>query len=49
MKKILMSILCILLLTGCETIKGVTSDVANTARNLKDIVTAGKTISDVVK
>ncbi len=49
MKKILMSILCVMMLTGCETIKGVTSDVANTARNVRDIVVAGKIIRGVLK
>jgi len=46
---LLISIFCVMVLTGCETVKGVTSDVANTARNVKDIFVAGKTISDVVR
>ncbi len=37
------------MITGCETVKGVVNDVANTARNIGDIVTTGQTIKGVVK
>ena len=39
----------VLMLVGCETARGVTKDVSNTARNVADIFKAGKTIHDVTK
>ena len=39
----------IIMVSGCEAVKGVTNDIANTARNVSDIFSAGKTIGDVVK
>jgi len=45
-------ILCAILifsLSGCETVKGFTTDVANTARNINDIIKAGSKIGDVIK
>ena len=36
-------------LSGCETAAGITRDVANTARNIRDILGAGKDISDMAK
>jgi predicted small secreted protein len=50
MKKPMFILVCVLsmALMGCETFKGAMNDIANTARNLRDIFTAGKTIKDVV-
>ena len=42
---------CVVVLTvcfGCETIKGVSRDTANTVGNIKDILVSGKTIKDVL-
>jgi len=36
-------------LIGCETLVGVTKDVGNTARNLRDIITLGKDIEDIAR
>jgi len=44
--------ICILLLTvlvGCETAKGVTADIANTARNIRDILGVGRDIGNMTK
>lgn len=38
-----------LILTGCETLDGITRDAVNTTQNLRDIFQAGKTIGDVIK
>jgi len=43
---------CIVLmgaLLGCETAKGVTQDVANTARNIRDIIGVGRDIGNITK
>jgi len=43
---------CIILLgvfLGCETVKGVTKDVANTARNIRDIIGVGRDIEGLTK
>lgn len=42
-------LLVFMAVAGCETVKGVTADVANTARNIRDIFSAGKTIHDTVQ
>ncbi len=36
-------------LLGCETAMGVTKDVAATARNIRDILSVGKDINDISK
>ena len=36
-------------LLGCETVNGVTRDVANTARNIRDILGLGKEIDSITK
>lgn len=36
-------------LLGCETAMGVTRDVANTARNVRDILSVGKDIDGMSK
>lgn len=36
-------------LLGCETVKGVTRDVANTARNVRDILGVGRDIGEMTK
>ena len=44
--------ICILLLAalvGCETAKGVTRDMANTARNIRDILGVGRDIGNMTK
>ncbi len=44
-------LLCVAILmgcVGCETIKGVSRDTANTVGNIKDILVSGKTIKDVL-
>ena len=46
-RKIILLLLCTLL--GCETVKGALRDTANTARNVRDIFSAGKTVHDVIK
>lgn len=50
MKKSIFILVCVLsmALMGCETFKGAMNDIANTANNLRDIFTAGKTIKDIV-
>lgn len=45
----LIILLLLTALTGCETVKGVTRDVANTARNISDIINTGRTIESVTK
>ena len=37
------------ILLGCETAKGVTQDVANTARNIRDILGVGRDIGNIAK
>ena len=52
MKRTFISIIGIILLgalLGCETAMGVTRDVANTARNIRDILSVGKDIDDMSK
>jgi len=52
MKKSFIFGTCILLLgvfLGCETVKGVTKDVANTARNIRDIIGVGRDIEGLTK
>lgn len=43
---------CIMLigvLLGCETVKGITRDAANTARNIRDILGVGRDIGNMTK
>ncbi|MCK5493279.1 MAG: hypothetical protein KAJ14_09230 [Candidatus Omnitrophica bacterium] len=52
MKRIFVSIIGIILLgtlLGCETAMGVTRDVANTARNIRNILSVGKDIDNMSK
>jgi len=44
--------ICMLLLgvlCGCETANGITKDVANTARNIRDILGVGRDIGNITK
>jgi len=34
-------------LQGCESFKGVTKDVANTANNIRSVINLGKDINDI--
>jgi len=36
-------------LLGCETVTGITKDVANTARNIRDILGVGQDIGEMSK
>ena len=49
MKGLFLMAFLVMVISGCETVKGVTNDIANAARNVSDIFSAGKTIGDVVK
>jgi len=42
-------ILILTALMGCETAKGVTADIANTARNIRDILGVGRDIGNMTK
>ena len=44
-----MLVLLLSVILGCETVKGVTQDVANTARNLRDIIGIGRDIEQITK
>ncbi|MCK5579824.1 MAG: hypothetical protein KAJ18_00975 [Candidatus Omnitrophica bacterium] len=39
----------VIVLQGCEAVKGFTRDVANTANNIHDIIATGKAIDDVTR
>jgi len=43
------SILLLGVLLGCETAQGFTRDVANTARNIRDILGVGRDIERITK
>lgn len=43
------SILLLSVLLGCETASGITRDVANTARNIRDILGVGRDIGNITK
>jgi len=43
------SVLLLSVLLGCETAKGVTQDMANTARNIRDILGVGRDIERITK
>ena len=52
MKQNIMLAMCaflLLTLIGCETAKGVTRDMANTARNIRDILGVGRDIGNIAK
>jgi len=36
-------------LIGCETVQGVTKDIGNTARNIRDILGVGRDIERITK
>lgn len=41
------SLLVVLSLSGCNTVSGALEDVADTARNIRDIITVGQDIEDI--
>jgi len=47
--RIIFLVLCLAGLLGCETFKGAMSDIANTATNIREIFTTGKTIHDATR
>jgi len=49
MKKSILLITCLIIMTtcaGCETMRGASKDIGNTARNLSDLLRLGKDIKD---
>ena len=52
MKQIFILGICVALMNailGCETINGVSKDIGNTARNLRDVLGLGREIGDMTK
>jgi len=52
MKKIFILGVCVVLMSvilGCETINGVSKDIGNTARNLRDVLGLGREIGNMTK
>ncbi len=44
--------ICVMLtvvLCGCETVSGVSRDIGNTARNIRDVLGVGKEIRDIAR